>query len=139
MLHAPCWLFHTPRRRWSLWRFASLIPSGCRLPPIHKVMGDHASRDSTSAGASPSTGSFPMFFFVTGAFLHQILDLHLMGWRDAATLRVCKGLICKGLSKRGVEMWPKNGCVSTPLLNCYLIISELRIRLWPRPDWRTTC
>ena len=42
--------------------FASLIPSGCRLPPIHKVMGDHASRDSTSAGASPSTGSFPMFF-----------------------------------------------------------------------------
>ena len=55
-------LFHTPRRRWSLWRFASLIPSGCRLPPIHKVMGDHASRDSTSAGASPSTGSFPVFF-----------------------------------------------------------------------------
>ena len=26
------------------WRFASLIPSGCRLTPIHKVMGDHASR-----------------------------------------------------------------------------------------------
>ena len=25
------------------WRVASLIPSGCRLPPIHKVMGDHAS------------------------------------------------------------------------------------------------
>ena len=25
------------------WRFASLIPSGCRLTPIHKVMGDHAS------------------------------------------------------------------------------------------------
>ena len=22
---------------WSLWRFASLIPSGCRLPPIHKA------------------------------------------------------------------------------------------------------
>lgn len=33
-----------------LWRFASLIPSGWRLPPIHKVMGDHASRDSTPAG-----------------------------------------------------------------------------------------
>ena len=58
----PVVLFDTPRRRWSLWRFASLIPSGCRLPPIHKVMGDHASRDSTSAGASPSTGSFPVFF-----------------------------------------------------------------------------
>ena len=26
-----------PRRGWDLWRFASLIPSGCRLPPIHKV------------------------------------------------------------------------------------------------------
>ena len=26
-----------PRRRWNLWRFASLIPSGCRLPPIHKA------------------------------------------------------------------------------------------------------
>ena len=25
------------RRRWCLWRFASLIPSGCRLPPVHKV------------------------------------------------------------------------------------------------------
>ena len=35
------------RRGWSLWRFASLIPSGCRLTPIHKVMGDHASRSST--------------------------------------------------------------------------------------------
>ena len=34
-----------------LWRFAALIPSGCRLPPIHKVMGDHASRGSTPAGA----------------------------------------------------------------------------------------
>ena len=38
------------RRGWSLWRFASLIPSGCRLTPIHKVMGDHASRGSTHAG-----------------------------------------------------------------------------------------
>ena len=40
----------TPRRGWNLWRFASLIPSGCRLTPIHKVMGDHASRGSTPAG-----------------------------------------------------------------------------------------
>ena len=78
---------------------------------------------------------FPGVFSVTCASLHQILDLHLMGWRDAATLWVCKGLIFKGLLKRGVEMWPKNGCVSTPLLNYYLIISELWIRLWPRPDW----
>ena len=38
------------RRGWGLWRFASLIPSGWRLPPIHKVMGDHASRGSTPAG-----------------------------------------------------------------------------------------
>ena len=38
------------RRGWSLWRFASLIPSGWRLTPIHKVMGDHASRGSTPAG-----------------------------------------------------------------------------------------
>ena len=82
---------------------------------------------------------FPDVFFVTGASLHQILAFHLMGWRDAATLRFCKGLICKGLSKRGVEMWPKNGCVSTLLLNCYLIINELRIYLWPRPDWRLGC
>lgn len=26
-----------PRRGWNLWRFAALIPSGCRLPPIHKA------------------------------------------------------------------------------------------------------
>ena len=46
-----------PRRRgWALWRFAALIPSGCRLPPIHKVMGDHASRGPTPAGASLSHG-----------------------------------------------------------------------------------
>ena len=41
-----------PRRGLDLWRFASLIPSGCRLPPIHKAMGDHASRGPTPAGAS---------------------------------------------------------------------------------------
>ena len=40
-------VFWCARRGWSLWRFASLIPSGCRLTPIHKVMGDHASRGST--------------------------------------------------------------------------------------------
>ena len=45
--HGAC---DAPRRRWCLWRFASLIPSGCRLPPIHKVMGDHASRGTTAAG-----------------------------------------------------------------------------------------
>ena len=36
-------IFHTPGRWWGRRRFASLIPSGCRLTPIHKVMGDHAS------------------------------------------------------------------------------------------------
>mgnify|MGYP004702323509 CR=1 FL=1 len=41
-----------PRRGWDLWRFASLIPSGWRLTPIHKVMGDHASRGPTPAWAS---------------------------------------------------------------------------------------
>ena len=44
-----------PRRGGDLWRFASLIPSGCRLPPIHKVMGDHASRGTTATGASAVT------------------------------------------------------------------------------------
>ena len=47
-----------PRRGWNLWRFASLIPSGCRLPPIHKVMGDHASRGPTPAGASLPHGLY---------------------------------------------------------------------------------
>ena len=48
-----------PRRGWDLWRFASLIPSGCRLTPIHKVMGDHASRVSTPpAGASLPHGLY---------------------------------------------------------------------------------
>ena len=40
-----------PGRGWDLWRFASLNPSGCRLPPIHKAMGGHASRGSIPAGA----------------------------------------------------------------------------------------
>ena len=40
-----------PRRGGNLWRFAALIPSGYRMPPIHKVMGDHASRGSTTAAA----------------------------------------------------------------------------------------
>ena len=48
----------TPRRGWDLWRFAALIPSGCRLPPIHKVMGDHASRGSTPVGASLPHGLY---------------------------------------------------------------------------------
>ena len=47
-----------PRRGWDLWRFAALIPSGCRLTPIHKVMGDHASRGSTPAGASLPHGLY---------------------------------------------------------------------------------
>ena len=47
-----------PRRGWDLWRFAALIPSSCRLPPIHKVMGDHASRGITPAGASVPHGLY---------------------------------------------------------------------------------
>ena len=47
-----------PRREWDLWRFASLIPSGWRLTPIHKVMGDHASRGLTPAGASLPHGLY---------------------------------------------------------------------------------
>ena len=45
-----------PRRGWCRWRFAALIPSGWRLTPIHKVMGDHASSGTTPAGASPPHG-----------------------------------------------------------------------------------
>ncbi len=56
----------TLRRGWHLWRFAALIPSGCRLTPIHKVMGDHASRGPTPAGASPPHGLSRLF----------ILDCH---------------------------------------------------------------
>lgn len=44
-------IFHTPGQWWDRRRFASLIPSGCRLTPIHKVMGDHASGGSTTARA----------------------------------------------------------------------------------------
>ena len=47
-----------PRRGWDLWRFASLIPSGCRLTPIHKVMGDHASRGPTPVWASLPRGLY---------------------------------------------------------------------------------
>ena len=47
-----------PRRGWNLWMFAALIPSGCRLTPIHKVMGDHASRGLTPAGASLPHGLY---------------------------------------------------------------------------------
>ena len=47
-----------PRRGWDLWRFAALIPSGCRLTPIHKVMGDHASRGLTPARASLPHGLY---------------------------------------------------------------------------------
>ena len=55
MLMSP---FDAPRRGWDLWWFASLIPSGCRLTPIHKVMGDHASRGPTPAGASLPHGLY---------------------------------------------------------------------------------
>lgn len=41
-------IFHTPGQWWDRRRFASLIPSGWRLTPIHKVMGDHASVGPTT-------------------------------------------------------------------------------------------
>ena len=44
-------IFHTPGQWWDRRRFASLIPSGWRLTPIHKVMGDHASGGPTTARA----------------------------------------------------------------------------------------
>ena len=57
-----CWVTETrPGGGWHLWRFASLIPSGWRLPPIHKVMGDHASRAATPAGASLPLGLSMMY------------------------------------------------------------------------------
>ena len=49
-----------PRRVWDLWRFASLIPSGYRLTPIHKVMGDHASRGPTPHRGFSATWSLLM-------------------------------------------------------------------------------
>ena len=51
----------------------------------------------------------PGVFSVTCASLHQILAFHLMGWRDAATLRFCKGLICKGVIKTGRGNVAKKG------------------------------
>ena len=33
-----------------------------------------------------------------------------------------------------METWPKKACGSTPSLKYYLIISELHILPWPRPD-----
>ena len=47
-----------PRRGWDLWRFASLIPSGCRLTPIHKAIGGYASRGPIPAGASLPHGLY---------------------------------------------------------------------------------
>ena len=169
MRHAPCWFFHTPGRGrgiapglpTNVGLLFSGANAGCALSYALSEVEPLEVRFAHPVRLSPATHSqghgrpclqrlhlrrgfslhmvFPGVFSVTCVSLHQILALHLMGWRGAATLRVCKGLICKGLSKRGVEMWPKNGCVSTLLLNSYLIISELRIHLWPRSDWRLGC
>ena len=45
-------IYYAPGQWWDRRRFASLIPSGCRLTPIHKVMGDHASVGPTTARLS---------------------------------------------------------------------------------------
>ena len=44
-------IYYAPGQWCDRRRFASLIPSGCRLTPIHKVMGDHASVGPTTARA----------------------------------------------------------------------------------------
>ncbi len=41
-------IYYAPGQWWDRRRFASLIPSGWRLTPIHKVMGDHASVGPTT-------------------------------------------------------------------------------------------
>ena len=46
----------------------------------------------------------------------------------------CNLLIIRYHNNEGVETWPKNACVSTLLLKCYLIISQLQNMPWPRPD-----
>ena len=80
-------LFHVadkPRRGWCLWRFAALIPSGWRLTPIHKVMGDHASSGTTPAEASPPHGISRLFIpdgffrwaFQVCAFLECLFRIH---------------------------------------------------------------
>ena len=76
------------RLGWSLWRFASLIPSGWRLPPIHKVMGDHASRGSTPAGLFCHVFSFcvvrksllcnKLTFFRVAVMRTLKIDIYLM-------------------------------------------------------------
>ena len=120
------------------WRFASLIPSGCRLTPIHKVMGDHASRGSTSAGVLPPHGLSRCFFrdmCLPPPDLGPPPDA-VAGRGHTAGLQETD---LQGVIKHGVETWPKNDCISTLLQNWYLIISELRIRPWPHPDWFSCC
>lgn len=53
LLRTSPWYFDTiaVAGRWNLLRFAQLIPSGYRLPPIHLVMSDHASIGLTPAAA----------------------------------------------------------------------------------------
>ena len=69
------------RRGWSLWRFASLIPSGWRLPPIHKVMGDHASRGSTPAR---------LFCHDTFCVVHKSLLCNKLTFFRVAVMRTLK-------------------------------------------------
>ena len=103
------WLLVTPGRRWRLWRFASLIPSGCRLPPIHKVMGDHASRAATPVRASPRVDCcMSMISCFNGGMRPRL---------------VSGGVDFQRVIKQGVETWPKKACVSTLRLKLYLIIS----------------
>lgn len=71
-----------------LWRFASLIPSGWRLTPIHKFMADHASRGSTPAGLFCHVFSFcvvrksllcnKLTFFRVAVMRTLKIDIYLM-------------------------------------------------------------
>lgn len=49
-------IYYAPGQWWDRRRFASLILSGWRLPPIHKVMGDHASVGPTTDRAFMKRG-----------------------------------------------------------------------------------
>ena len=107
------------RRGWDLWRFASLIPSGCRLPPIHKVMGDHASRDSTPAGLFCHVFSFcvvrksllcnKLTFFRVAVMRTLKIDIYLMINYLCSTQR-CHFLILVDSDWSLSLKWVYSGC-----------------------------
>ena len=107
------------RRGWGLWRFASLIPSGWRLPPIHKVMGDHASRGSTPAGLFCHVFSFcvvrksllcnKLTFFRVAVMRTLKIDIYLMVNYLCSTPR-CHFLILVDSDWSLSLKWVYSGC-----------------------------